>query len=175
MKILGIESSCDDTCASVVQDGYNVMSNIISSQIKDHEQYGGVFPELASRKHLININYVVDEALNKAGINYDDIDAVAVTNENGLIGGLFVGLSTAKSIAYSLNVPLISINHFEAHIYTNFLVHRDVILPHICLTVSGGHTFIFYVKDIGKYTLMGKTLDDACGEAFDKVDRKSVV
>ncbi len=169
MKILGIESSCDDTCASVVEDGYNILSNVISSQIKDHEQFGGVFPELASRKHLANINGVVDKALKDASLSYEDIDAVAVTNENGLIGGLFVSLSVAKSIAYSINKPLIGINHFEAHIYSNFLTHKDLPVPHICLTVSGGHSFIYLVKDLSRYIMLGKTLDDAGGEAFDKV------
>ncbi len=169
MKILGIESSCDDTCASIVEDGYKILSNVISSQIKDHEQFGGVFPELASRKHLLNINHVIEKALLDSHLSYKDIDAIAVTNENGLIGGLFVALSTAKSIAYSLNIPLIGINHFEAHIYSNFLTHRNLPAPHICLTVSGGHTFLYYIKDLSKYILLGKTLDDAGGEAFDKV------
>lgn len=169
MKILGIESSCDDTCASVVEDGYKVLSNVISSQIKDHQEFGGVFPELASRKHLLNINYVIEKALSDADLDYKDIDAVAVTNENGLIGGLFVSLSTAKAIAYSINKPLIGVNHFEAHIYSNFLVHRDMKFPQICLTVSGGHSFLFYVEGISKYSMLGKTLDDAGGEAFDKV------
>ncbi len=171
MKILAIESSCDDTCASVVEDGYKVLSNVISSQIKDHQQFGGVFPELASRKHLENINYVIEKALTDAGLNYKDIDAVAVTNENGLIGGLFVSLSTAKAIAYSINKPLIGINHFEAHIYSNFLVHRDMMFPQICLTVSGGHSFLFYVEGVSNYSMLGKTLDDAGGEAFDKVSQ----
>lgn len=169
MLILGIESSCDDTCASVVENGHKVLSNIISSQIKDHEPYGGVFPELASRKHLENINIVIDKAINEANINYSDLDAVAVTNENGLIGGLFVALSTAKAIAYSINKPIIGINHFEGHIYSNILVHRDMIYPQICLTVSGGHSFIYYIENSSDYQLIGKTLDDAGGEAFDKV------
>jgi N6-L-threonylcarbamoyladenine synthase len=169
MKVLGIESSCDDTCASIVEDGHNILSNVISSQIKDHEQFGGVFPEIASRKHLLNINLVIEKALSDAGLTYDDINAISVTNENGLIGGLFVGLSTAKTLAYLLNKPLIGINHFEAHIYSNFLTHPNLPIPHICLTVSGGHTFLYYVKDLFKYKLLGKTLDDAGGEAFDKV------
>jgi len=169
MKILGIESSCDDTCASIVEDGYIVLSNVISSQIKDHEPFGGVFPELASRKHLQNINVVIHKALEEANLTYNDLDAIAVTNENGLIGGLFVSLSTAKAIAYSIKKPLIGINHFESHLYSNFLVHRDMVFPQICLTVSGGHSFLFYIEDIAKYTLIGKTVDDSGGEAFDKV------
>jgi len=167
--ILGIETSCDETAAAVVENGVNILSNIVSSQITIHQKFGGVVPEIASRKHIENIIPVVDEALCKSGKNIDDLSGIAVTYGPGLIGSLLVGLSAAKAIAYSKNIPLIGVNHLEAHVYANFLEHRKLEPPLICLIVSGGHTSLIWMKDFGKYELLGQTKDDAAGEAFDKI------
>lgn len=171
IKILAIESSCDETAASVVVDGREVLSNVIASQIDTHKKFGGVVPEVASRKHIEAISAVVDEAIKEAGITFDDLDAVGVTYGPGLVGALLVGLQYAKGLAYSLNKPLIGVNHIEGHISANFIQHKDLKPPFICLVVSGGHTFIVYMNDYGQYEVMGQTRDDAAGEAFDKVAR----
>lgn len=171
MKILSIESSCDETSAAVVVDGRNVLSNIISSQINIHEKFGGVVPEVASRKHIEAISLVVDQALSEAKVDIKDIDAVGVTYGPGLVGALLVGLQYAKGLAYALQKPLIGVNHIEGHICANFIEHKDLKPPFICLVVSGGHTFIVYMKDYGDFEVLGQTRDDAAGEAFDKVAR----
>lgn len=171
IKILAIESSCDETAASVIVDGREVLSNVIASQIDTHKKFGGVVPEVASRKHIEAISAVVDEAIKEAGVTFDDLDAVGVTYGPGLVGALLVGLQYAKGLAYSLNKPLIGVNHIEGHISANFIQHKDLKPPFICLVVSGGHTFIVYMNDYGKYEVMGQTRDDAAGEAFDKVAR----
>ncbi|WP_040212284.1 tRNA (adenosine(37)-N6)-threonylcarbamoyltransferase complex transferase subunit TsaD [Clostridium polynesiense] len=169
--ILGIETSCDETSASVVINGREVLSNIISSQINIHKKFGGVVPEVASRKHIEVINAVVEEALKEAKITLNEIDAVAVTYGPGLVGALLVGVQYAKGLAYSLEKPLIGVNHIEGHISANYIEHNKLEPPFICLVVSGGHTFIVYVKDYGLYEVIGETRDDAAGEAYDKVAR----
>lgn len=171
IKILAIESSCDETAAAVVVNGREVLSNIIASQIDIHKIFGGVVPEVASRKHVEVINAVVKEAIEEAGITLKDIDVVAVTYGPGLVGALLVGLQYAKGLAYSLNKPLIGINHIEGHISANFIEHKNLEPPFVCLVVSGGHTFIVYMKDFGIYEVIGKTRDDAAGEAYDKIAR----
>lgn len=171
IKILGIESSCDETSASIVVNGRDVLSNIISTQIDIHKKFGGVVPEVASRKHIEVINVVVEEALEKAGLSLDDIDAVAVTYGPGLVGALLVGLQYAKGLAYALKKPLIGVNHIEGHISANFIEHKDLEPPFVCLVVSGGHTFIVYMEDYGKFEVIGQTRDDAAGEAYDKIAR----
>ncbi len=169
--ILAIESSCDETAAAVVVNGREVLSNIISSQIDIHTKFGGVVPEVASRKHIEAINAVVEEALEVAGVTFDDIDAIAVTYGPGLVGALLVGLQYAKGLAYSLDKPLIGVNHIEGHISANFIDHKELEPPFVCLVVSGGHTFVVHVEDYGKFEIIGETRDDAAGEAFDKVAR----
>lgn len=169
--ILAIESSCDETSAAVVVNGREVLSNIISSQIDTHKKFGGVVPEVASRMHIEVINAVVEEALEKANVTLDDIDAIAVTYGPGLVGALLVGLQYAKGLSYSLNKPLIGVNHIEGHISANFIEHKELEPPFVCLVVSGGHTFIVYVNDHGSYEVIGETRDDAAGEAYDKVAR----
>lgn len=169
--ILAIESSCDETAASVVRNGRDVLSNIISSQIMEHRKFGGVVPEVASRKHVENVSWVVDEALKEAGVKAADLDAVAVTYGPGLVGALLVGLQFAKGFAFSLGKPLIGVNHIEGHIAANYIEHKDLIPPFVSLVVSGGHTFIVHVKDYGDFEVLGETRDDAAGEAFDKVAR----
>lgn len=171
IKILGIETSCDETAAAIVKNGKEIMSNVVNSQIKVHQQFGGVVPEVASRKHIENIVMVAQEAFKEAGISYKDIDAIAVTNRPGLIGALLVGVSFAKSFAYALNKPLIAVNHLYGHIYANFLEHDDIEFPLVCLVVSGGHTSLLFMNDMENYEVIGETLDDAAGEAFDKVAR----
>ncbi|MFH1684164.1 MAG: tRNA (adenosine(37)-N6)-threonylcarbamoyltransferase complex transferase subunit TsaD [Candidatus Margulisiibacteriota bacterium] len=172
MFILAIETSCDETAAAVVKDGQEILSNIISSQVEFHQKYGGIVPEIASRKHIEVINPIIQEALDTAKVTFKDLDAVAVTHGPGLIGSLIVGLSAAKSIAYALNIPLIGVNHLEAHIYANFLVpSTQPPFPFLSLLVSGGHTMLILVEDHGKYKVIGRTRDDAAGEAFDKVAR----
>ena len=171
MLILGIDTSCDDTAAAVVADGVEILSNIISSQIDFHRKYGGIVPEIASRKHIELIIHIIDEALSKADVTFDDLGAVAVTNRPGLVGSLLVGVAAAKSIAYCYNLPLLGIHHIEGHIYANFLEHDDIPFPHVCLTVSGGHTLLVYVKEGWQYELLGSTQDDAAGEAYDKVSQ----
>ena len=167
---LGIETSCDETSVSVVKNGRKILSNTIFSQIKQHAKFGGVVPEIASRQHLEAISHVTQKALEDASIGFDDIDLVAVTNGPGLIGALLVGVSYAKGLAYALNKPLIGVNHIEGHIFANFL-ESDFAPPFLCLVVSGGHSHLVYVKDYGDYEVMGRTVDDAAGEAFDKVAR----
>lgn len=169
--ILAIESSCDETSAAVVVDGREVLSNVIASQIDTHTKFGGVVPEVASRQHIEAINAVVTEALEEAKVTLEDIDAVGVTYGPGLVGALLVGLQYAKGLAYSLGVPLIGVNHIEGHICANFIEHKDLKPPFVCLVVSGGHTFIVYMKDYGVFEILGETRDDAAGEAFDKVAR----
>jgi N6-L-threonylcarbamoyladenine synthase len=171
IKILGIESSCDETAASIVVNGREVLSNVISSQIDIHKKFGGVVPEVASRKHIEVINAVVEEALEKAGVSFEDIDAVAVTYGPGLVGALLVGLQYAKGLAYALKKPLIGVNHIEGHISANFIEHKELEPPFVCLVVSGGHTFIVYMEDYGKFEVIGQTRDDAAGEAYDKIAR----
>lgn len=169
--ILALETSCDETSAAVVADGREILSNIISSQIPVHQKFGGVVPEIASRKHVELISSVIREALDKAEISLEDITAVAVTYGPGLVGALLVGVSSAKALAYTLGKPLIGVNHIESHIYANFLANPDLEFPLICLVVSGGHTELVYLESHGNYRLLGRTRDDAAGEAFDKVAR----
>lgn len=171
MNILAIESSCDETAAAVVHNGREVCSNIISSQIELHKLYGGVVPEIASRKHIEKINQVIEEALREAQVTLDDIDAVAVTYGPGLVGALLVGVAEAKAIAYARHLPLIGVHHIEGHISANYIEHPDLEPPFLCLVVSGGHTHLVCVRDYGKYEILGRTRDDAAGEAYDKVAR----
>ena len=169
MKILGIDTSCDETAAAVVAEGREVLSNVVASQIKTHQAYGGVVPELASRKHIEAINYIVNNALTEAKVTFNDLTVIAVTNRPGLIGALLVGVAAAKSLAYCHNLPLLGINHIEGHIYANYMVHDTLTFPHICLTVSGGHTLLVEVHEGWKYKVLGTTQDDAAGEVYDKV------
>lgn len=169
--ILAIESSCDETAASVVENGRTVLSNIISSQIDIHKEFGGVVPEVASRKHIENINEVVEEALTKANVTPDQIDAIAVTYGPGLVGALLVGVNFAKGLSYAWNKPLIGVNHIEGHICANFIEDKSLEPTFICLVASGGHTHLVNVKNYGEYEILGKTRDDAAGEAFDKIAR----
>lgn len=169
--ILAIESSCDETSIAIVKNGREVLSNVISSQIDTHRVFGGVVPEIASRKHIEVIDLVIDEALEQANKNFSYIDAIAVTYGPGLVGALLVGVSYAKSLAYTLKKPLIPVHHIEGHIYANYIEDKDLKPPFISLVISGGHTHIVYVEDYGKFKILGKTRDDACGEAFDKVAR----
>lgn len=169
--ILAIESSCDETAASVVKNGREVLSNVISSQIELHKLYGGVVPEIASRKHIEKINQVIQEALREAEMTLDDIDAIGVTYGPGLVGALLVGVAEAKAIAYAKKIPLVGVHHIEGHISANFIENKELEPPFICLVVSGGHTHLVCVKDYGAYEILGKTRDDAAGEAFDKVAR----
>ena len=169
--ILAIESSCDETAASVVKNGRYVMSNIISSQIDLHTLYGGVVPEIASRKHIENIDAVISEALKSADVSLDDIDAIGVTYGPGLVGALLVGLAEAKALAFATGKPLVGVHHIEGHISANYIQDVNFKPPFMALVVSGGHTNLVYVSDYGKYEIMGSTRDDAAGEAFDKVAR----
>lgn len=169
--ILAIESSCDETACAVIRDGHEICANVVSTQIKIHEKFGGVVPEVASRKHLEYIDIVIEEALAESGYSFAELDAIAVTMGPGLIGALLVGLSTAKGLAYALEKPLIGVHHIEGHIYANFLAHPEITLPCICLVVSGGHTNIVKIAAHGDYEILGQTVDDAAGEAFDKVAR----
>lgn len=170
-RILGLESSCDDTAAAVVLDGCRILSNVISSQDDLHRRFGGVVPEVASRRHLEMINPIIDEALARAGIALNDLTAIGVSHGPGLVGSLLVGVSTAKALAYALDVPLVAVNHLEGHIYANFLTGVPIIFPLLCLVVSGGHTSLIYMRDHGELTILGRTRDDAAGEVFDKVAR----
>lgn len=169
--ILAIESSCDETSAAVVLNGREILSNVIASQISTHEQYGGVVPEVASRMHIEAISGVVEEALLKANITLENIDAIGVTYGPGLVGALLVGLQFAKGLAFASKKPLVGVNHIEGHICANYIQHKDLKPPFISLVVSGGHTFIVHVKDYGIYEVIGQTRDDAAGEAYDKVAR----
>ena len=169
--ILGIESSCDETSVAVVKNGREVLSNVINSQIKIHEQYGGVVPEIASRSHVEVINGVMKEALKQANITIDDIDAIAVTYGPGFVGALLVGVSYAKGLSFATGKPLIGVNHIKGHIAANYITSKGLEPPFLCLIVSGGHTHLVYVKDYNDLEILGKTRDDAIGEAFDKVAR----
>ena len=171
MKILGIESSCDETAAGVVEDGSRVLSNKIASQIEIHARYGGVVPEVASRQHMLAIIPVIRQAMEEAKVGWDDLDAISVTKGPGLAGSLLVGVNTAKAIALARKKPLIGVNHLEGHIYANWLTGQEVHFPVICLIVSGGHSDLVLMKGHGQYTLLGQTRDDAAGEAFDKAAR----
>lgn len=168
---LAIESSCDETSVAIVKNGRDVLSNIIATQIDIHKKYGGVVPEIASRNHVENITYVVKEAIEKAEIKLEDIDIIGCTYGPGLVGALLVGLSTAKAMAYALNKPLVGVHHIEGHIAANYITHKDLTPPYLCLVVSGGHSHLVYVEDYTKFNVLGKTRDDAVGEAFDKVSR----
>lgn len=169
--ILAIESSCDETAASVVKDGRCVLSNVISSQIEIHKKFGGVVPEVASRKHLEAVNSVINRAVSDANITYDDIDYIAVTYAPGLVGALLVGVSAAKALSFALKKPLIPVHHIRGHICANYIEHPRLKPPFMCLVASGGHSHIIYVKDYTTYKIVGQTRDDAAGEAFDKVAR----
>lgn len=169
MLILGIETSCDETSAALVADGKMVLSNVIATQLDLLKKYGGVVPEIAARRHTELIGYVIKEAVDSAGKTLADVEAVAVTSKRGLIGCLLVGVAAAKSLSYSLRVPLIGVHHIEGHIFANLLSNPQISMPHICLTVSGGHTMLVCVQDYCQYELLGSTLDDAAGEAFDKI------
>lgn len=168
---LAMESSCDETSVAILKNGREVISNIIASQVDQHKKFGGVVPEVASRKHVENISHVIQEALDKGNITLKDVDMIGVTYGPGLVGALLVGLSTAKAMAYALDIPLIGVNHIEGHIYANFIEHKELEPPFISLIVSGGHTHLVHMKDYGEYEVLGKTRDDAAGEAFDKVAR----
>lgn len=169
--IMGIESSCDETSVAIVKNGREVLSNIINTQISIHEKFGGVVPEIASRNHIENISVVMQEAIKQANIKLEDIDAIACTYGPGLVGALLVGVSYAKALSYSINVPLIGINHIEGHIASNYITHQELKPPFLCVLMSGGNTQIVYVKDYTEFEILGKTRDDAIGEAFDKVAR----
>ena len=169
--ILAIESSCDETAASVVKNGRCVLSNIISSQIAIHTLYGGVVPEIASRKHIEKINQVVEAALKEADVTLDEIDAIGVTYGPGLVGALLVGVAEAKAIAYAKKKPLVGVHHIEGHVSANYIEHPDLEPPFLCEIISGGHTHLVIVKDYGSFEILGRTRDDAAGEAFDKVAR----
>ena len=171
VNILAIESSCDETAAAVVEDGRNVKSNIIYSQIELHKLYGGVVPEIASRKHVEKINQVIRAAIDEAKVSWDDIDAVAVTYGPGLVGALLVGVSAAKAIAYAKKKPLVGVHHIEGHIAANYIENPELKPPYMCMVASGGHSHLVHVLDYNKYEIVGRTRDDAAGEAFDKVAR----
>ena len=168
---LGIESSCDETSASIVRNGREVLSNVIHSQIEIHKQFGGVVPEIASRSHVEAISSVTEEALEKAGITWQDIDLISCTYGPGLVGALLVGVSYAKGLSYALKKPLIGTNHIEGHIAANYISHPELKPPFLCMVISGGHTHLIHIKDYNEFEILGKTRDDAIGEAFDKVAR----
>ena len=170
MKILAIESSCDETSVAIVEDGKNVLCNVVYTQIEFHKQYGGVVPEVASRHHIAKITYVIDAAMKEAGINYSNLDYIAVTSEPGLIGSLMVGVNAAKTIGLAYNIPVVMVNHIYGHIYANYL-ESDFAFPLIALVVSGGHTELVLMKEHFHFTILGETLDDAVGEAYDKIAR----
>ena len=172
ITILAIESSCDETAASVVRGGRTVLSNVISSQIDIHTLYGGVVPEIASRKHTERINQVIRQGLSEAGMELEDMDAIAVTYGPGLVGPLLIGVSAAKAISFATGIPLVGVHHIEGHICANYIAAPELEPPFVCLVVSGGHTHLVLVKDYGKYEILGRTQDDAAGEAFDKVARE---
>ena len=169
--VLAIESSCDETAAAVVVNGREVLSNVISSQIDIHKLYGGVVPEIASRKHIEKINQVIQEALEESDKTMEDIDAVCVTYGPGLVGALLVGVGAAKALAYATHKPLVGVHHIEGHISANFIENKDLEPPFLCLVASGGHSHLVIVKEYGEYEILGRTRDDAAGEAFDKVAR----
>ena len=172
IRILAIETSCDETSAAVVVNGRDVLSNVISSQIASHKKFGGVVPELASRMHIEKIDEVIAAAMEEAGTKFEDLSAVAVTYGPGLVGALLVGVAEAKALAYARNLPLIPVHHISGHIAANYIEDRDLKPPFLCLVVSGGHTHLVKTDDYGEYTILGKTRDDAIGEAFDKIARE---
>ena len=171
IKILAIESSCDETAAAIVVNGREVRSNVISSQIDIHTLYGGVVPEIASRKNLERVNQVIEEALRQADMTLEEVDAIGVTYGPGLVGALLVGVAAAKAISFARDIPLVGVHHIEGHISANYIENRELEPPFLCLVVSGGHTHLVRVSDYGKYEVLGRTRDDAAGEAFDKVAR----
>ena len=171
VKVLAIESSCDETAVAIVKDGREVLANIISTQIDIHKKFGGVVPEIASRNHIDNITHVIEEALEKANLKLEDIDVITCTYGPGLVGALLVGMSTAKAMAYALKKPFLGVHHIEGHIAANYITHKDLKPPYLCLVVSGGHSHLVHVKDYIDFEILGKTRDDAVGEAFDKVSR----
>ncbi len=171
IRLLAVESSCDETAAAVVLNGREVLSNVIASQIDLHKLYGGVVPEIASRKHIENINQVIEQALKEAELTIRDVDGICVTYGPGLVGALLVGVGTAKAISYAAGKPLIGVHHIEGHISANYICHKELEPPFLCLVVSGGHSHLVIVKDYGTYEIIGRTRDDAAGEAFDKVAR----
>ena len=171
MKILGIETSCDETAAAVVQDGTKMLSNEIASQVEIHARYGGIVPEVASRQHTLSIIPIIRAAMHKADVGWEDLSAIAVTNGPGLAGSLLTGVNVAKAIALAQNLPLVGVNHLEGHMYANWLTGNELQFPLICLIVSGGHSDLVLMKGHGDYTLLGRTRDDAAGEAFDKAAR----
>lgn len=168
-KVLALETSCDETAAAVVDSSYRVLSSVVASQVEFHQRFGGVVPEIASRKHVENINFVIQQALEEAGMGFKDIDAVAATQGPGLIGALLVGMTAAKAIAFALKKPVVFVDHIEAHIWSNFLDGKKPELPALTLVVSGGHTSFYYLSEAKELELLGETIDDAVGEAFDKV------
>jgi N6-L-threonylcarbamoyladenine synthase len=168
MLVLGIESSCDETAAAVVKDGAKLLSNVIASQIHVHSKYGGIVPEIASRKHMEAIVPVILQTLDDAGVKLNDIDGIAVTRGPGLVGSLLVGLSMAKALAFARGIPFVGVNHLEGHVAAIFLTDRPPVFPFVALVVSGGHTNVYLVKDFQDFTILGQTRDDAAGEAFDK-------
>ncbi|ADO77746.1 tRNA (adenosine(37)-N6)-threonylcarbamoyltransferase complex transferase subunit TsaD [Halanaerobium praevalens] len=169
--ILALESSCDETAASINKNGLEVLANVVSSQVDLHKKFGGVVPEIASRKHLELLLPVIDQALAEAGLKFEDLDAVAATYGPGLVGGLLVTLTAAKTISLALDIPLIGVNHIVGHIYANFIANPKIKKPLICLTISGGHSNLLYFENLRGYKILGKTIDDAAGEAFDKISR----
>ena len=171
MKILGIETSCDETAAAIVEDGTKMLSNEIASQVEIHARYGGIVPEVASRQHTLSIIPIIQAAMSKAGAGWQDLAAIAVTNGPGLAGSLLTGVNVAKAICLAQNLPLVGVNHLEGHMYANWLTGNTLEFPLVCLIVSGGHSDIVLMKGHGDYTLLGRTRDDAAGEAFDKAAR----
>jgi N6-L-threonylcarbamoyladenine synthase len=169
MLVLGIETTCDETAASIVKDGHQILSNIVFSQVPLHKKFGGVFPELASRSHVDKILPVIDEAFKNANLIFDDIDLIAVASQPGLIGSLLIGLNTAKALSIATKKPFIGINHVEAHLYASMMGNAELIFPALGVVISGGHTMLLKITDIGKYERIGSTIDDAIGECFDKV------
>lgn len=169
MLVLGIETSCDDTAASVVKDGRQILSNVVSSSLRLHKKYGGIIPEIATRKHVEAISFVVEQSLCKAAIDLKDIDLISVTQAPGLMPALLIGISFARALSFSLKIPLVCVNHLLAHLYAPLFLHKDIRFPFAGLIVSGGHTSLYYFKDVEKCALLGLTKDDAAGEAFDKV------
>lgn len=172
ITILSIESSCDETAAAVVRNGREVISSVISTQVPIHTLYGGVVPEIASRKHIERVNQVIEQALQDAKLTFNDIDAIAVTRGPGLVGALLVGVSVAKAISYAKNIPLVGVHHIEGHICANYIEYPTLEPPFMCLVVSGGHTHLVNVSNYGEYEVLGRTRDDAAGEAFDKIGRE---
>jgi N6-L-threonylcarbamoyladenine synthase len=171
VRVLGIETSCDETAAAVVEDGQRILSNVLASQHEIHARFGGVVPELASRAHVERLGPLVEEALREAGIGWEDVDGVAVTRGPGLIGALLVGMATAKAVSLALEAPFIAVNHLEGHVFANFLEHGPPEGPYVCLIVSGGHTMLVYMPEPDRFEVIGQTVDDAAGEAFDKIAR----